>query len=975
MAKLPSGIVTFLFTDIEGSTRLWEARPREMGASLARHDALLRGAVETAAGTVFKTVGDAFCVAFADPGAAITAAVRGQLTLAAEPWGEVGPLRVRMAVHVGTVEARDGDYAGRPLNRVARLLAAGHGGQILVSQAAADLVADRLPEALTLRGLGEHWLKDLAAPERLFQVVGADLEATFPPLRTGANRRLTVPLPPTPLLGREAEMAAARRFLGFASDGSAATHGGASVVRLLTLTGPGGAGKTRLAIELAHDLADAFADGVTFVSLASMVDPAFVAPEIAVALGIRDPGGASPREALLEELRNRHLLLVLDNVEQVIGAAPLVADLLAGCPRLTVLATCRGPLHLRGEQELAVPPLALPSDAPRPFRGAVDEAPDAIAEALQSPAVRLFAIRAAAGKPGFAVTPDNLGPVVEICRRLDGLPLGIELVAARVRLLSPASLLGRFDRRLDLLAGGARDLPARHQTMRGAIAWSYDLLDPEEQRLFARLAVFVGGAALDAVEAVADPSASFVLDLLASLADKSLIRLHDDGSDEPRVEMLDTIRDFALERLEANGDRAEAAQSHAAWFLTLAETAERLLEGPEQTTWLECLERDQPNVRAAIGWLREAGETERALRLAGALWRFWWLRGDVAEGRSQFDALLQEATTADLAVRAKALNGAGVLAESQGDCAAAELLHTESLALSRELGDPRGIAWSLNNLGVVAIDQGDFDRATTLLEESLAVAEAASDAAGIAAALTDLGPLAHYLGQRDQAVELLHRALVVVRKLGNASQLARVLNNLGTLELERGNYDEAQSFFAESLPLHRIIGDKQGIASNLNNLGEVARGLEEEESAQALYAESHAFAVEAGNRLYAAIALENLAALAVRRNDDRVAEEHYREALPLYHVAGDGLGVAACLTGLAEMARCRNDAVTAARWLGATAAVRTAHDLPPSDEIDEGAIEREARAALGDVAFEAAWQTGRDSPLERVIAEIERATQ
>ena len=1024
MAEPATSVVALLFTDIEGSTRLWEARPREMGAALARHDALLRETVEGAGGTVFKTVGDAFCVAFADPAAAVGAAAAAQRALVGEGWGEIGPLRVRMALHAGAVEARDGDYFGRPLNRVARLLAAGHGGQILLSQAVAESVADRLPDGAALRDLGEHWLKDLPTPERVVQLVVPGLPDAFPPLRTGPNLRQTIPLPPTPLLGREAVIADIQRLLGLPDGDLNASAAGA---RLVTLTGPGGAGKTRLAIELAHALTDAFADGVAFVSLAAIADPALVAPEIAATLGIRDPGGGAPRDALIDTLRHRRLLLVLDNFEQVTAAAPLVADLLAGCPRLAVLATSRGPLHLRGEAEVPVPPLALPEEAGAAFgaaRGA-GEAPSAAA-ALASPAVRLFVERAAAAKPGFALTDENAAAVVEICRRLDGLPLGIELAAARSRLLSPAALLARFERRLDLLAGGARDLPARHQTMRDAIAWSHDLLDPAEQRLFARLAIFVGGADLTAAEAVCDegvapaargvslrsgggggagrcapsggegardaatppvppppspppppePKAAppersgtpSVLDALESLAGKSLVRIVAEEEDEPRVVMLDVIRDYALERLDAGGERPDLAGRHAAWFLALVEEAEGSLEGPEQTRWLDRLEREVPNLRAASGWLR-AAEAGVALRMAGALWRFWWLRGDVAEGRTWLETLLREAVAADPAVRAKALNGAGVLAESQGDCDAAAAFHEESLAISRGLGDARGVAWSLNNLGVVAIDQGDLERAEALLGESLAVAEAEGDRSGIAAALTDLGQIAHYRGELDRAVEVLNRALSVIRQLGNVSQLARVSNNLGSVEIERADYDSAQPLLAESLRLHQIVGDKLGIASTLNNLGEVARGLGEEDSAEALYAESHARAVESGHRLYAAIALENLAGVARRRGDARAADERYRAALALHHSVGDGMGMAVCLTGLAELAGGRGESATAARLLGASAAVREAHDLPPPEEIDWQAVERAARDVLGDTRFIAAWDEGRTTPLAQVVAE------
>ena len=485
--------------------------------------------------------------------------------------------------------------------------------------------------------------------------------------------------------------------------------------RLLTLTGPGGAGKTRLSLHLAADLGAEFTDGAAFVPLADVTNPVLVPVAIASALDLGDTSGESPRDLVFEHLRDRHLLLVLDNFEQVMSAVPLVADLLSGCPRLRMVVTSRERLSLRGEQELPLPPLALPKIPPRLASDdlSAEEASAAIDEIRRAEAVRLFVSRAQSVKPGFEITAANAAAVVEICARLDGLPLAIELAAARVRLLSPDALLARFDRRLDVLERGPRDLPARQQTMRDTIAWSYDLLDPDEQRLFTRLSVFAGGATLEAAAAVAgDPESGGEmadLDLIESLADKSLIQL---VGDEPRIRMLQTIRDFGQERLAESPERQDIERRHAEFFLALAEESEELLAGREQTRWLDLLEREQANLRAAIDWLRDEGQLEEALRLGGALWRFWWLRGDVDEGRHQLESLLAQTVTVAPAVRAKALNGAGVLAESRGDWDTATRFHQESLEISRRIGDQRGVAWSLNNLGVVAVSQGDYDSST-----------------------------------------------------------------------------------------------------------------------------------------------------------------------------------------------------------------------------------------------------------------------
>ena len=531
MTDLQPENVTFLFTDVEGSTRLWEAQPRAMSVALARHDALLHAAIASAGGTVFKTVGDAFCAAFPTPEAAIEAAVVGQKALSAQAPDALTPLKVRMAIHSGQVERRAGDYFGPPLNRVARLLATVHGEQIVVSQAAGDFARDSLPPGVTLRGLGAHALKDLLDAELVYQVIAPGIPADFPPLRTPQRYLHNVPHPATPLFGREREVATARATLGLSLSGDRKPDGDQQTARLLTLTGPGGAGKTRLSLHLAAELGAEFTDGAAFVSLADVTNPVLVPVAIASALDIGDTSGESPRDLIFEHLRDRHLLLVLDNFEQVISAAPLVADLLTRCPRLAVVVTSRERLSLRGEQELPLPPLALPKIPPRLANddASAEEASAAIDEIRRADAVRLFVNRAQSVKPGFEITTDNAAAVVEICSRLDGLPLAIELAAARVRLLSPDALLARFDRRLDVLERGPRDLPARQKTMRDTIAWSYDLLDPAEQRLFTRLSIFAGGATLDAATAIAgDPQSEdgmADLELLESLADKSLIQL------------------------------------------------------------------------------------------------------------------------------------------------------------------------------------------------------------------------------------------------------------------------------------------------------------------------------------------------------------------------------------------------------------------------------------------------------------------
>jgi predicted ATPase/class 3 adenylate cyclase len=972
VTELPSGITTFLFTDIEGSTRLWESRPEAMSIALVRHDALLHEQIADNGGTVFKTAGDAFCAVFPHPGAAISAAVAAQRALAATAPALPVSLRVRMAIHAGHAECRDDDYFGASLNRVARLLATAHGGQILVSRAAGELARGKLVPEIDLRDLGRYALKDLQEPERIYQVVIPGLPADFPPLRSPERLLQSIPRPAAPLIGRETEVLAARTAFGIAAeDGRVTSRLPHESARLLTLTGPGGAGKTRLALHLAHELGLAFDDGALFVPLAALRDPALVPATIMTALDPGDTGGESPREVIVAQLRDRNLLLVLDNFEQVMGAAELVADLLRRCPRLSLLVTSRERLNLLGEHELVVPPLPLPERrTPRPLdRSALAVAPDDVDAIAQSPAVRLFVERARGVNPGFDLSPENAAPVAEMCARLDGLPLAIELAAARVRLLTPRALLDRFDRRLDLLSRGQRDLPARQQTMRDTIAWSYELLEPAEQQLFRALSVFVDGATIDAALAVAPapdaPAGALAdLDLLEALADKSLLRMENDG--DARISMLETIRDFALEQLDSAPEAAATHARHAGYFLALAEETEPLLEGRDQAALLARLDREKANLRAAIAWLREQCRAADALRLSASLWRYWWLRGDIGEGFTTLETLLREPAAASRDVRAKALNGAGVLAESQGAWQEATRLHNESLAISREIGDLRGVAWSLNNLGVVEINQGNYDEARALLEESLTVAESAGDIAFTATALTDLGQIAHLQGDFARATGLLNRSLHLFRQLGDESHMARALNNLGTAAHEQGELELARELLSESLSLHRGVGDRQGMASTLNNLAEVFARLGQADAAQRLYLESHALALEGANRLYAAIARENRAVLKRQLNGRALARTRYQDALCLYRDVADPQGILSSLTGLAAIAADEGIPEKAALLLGAIAGICARDDhLPPVDFAEtEGAL----RSRLDGSAYERAWEQGSELTEDDAIA-------
>ncbi len=691
----------------------------------------------------------------------------------------------------------------------------------------------------------------------------------------------------TSFVGREREMAEITHLLGSA--------------RLLTLMGVGGCGKTRLAVQVATGLLDTFAQGVYVIQLAPLNDPALVAMTVAGALGLREAGEQQLLDTVLGYLRDKDVLLVLDNFEQVVEAAPLVVTLLEGAPRLKVVVTSRTLLRVSGEREFVVPPLRLPA---RHHLTARDRL-------LQYDAVALFVQRAQIAKAGFAVT-DEMAPIVaEICRRLDGLPLAIELAAARIKLLPPRALLTRLESRLTVLTGGARDLPARQQTLRGTIDWSYDLLGPGEQALFAWLSVFVGGCTLEAVEDVCARAGGVpgdVLDGMTALVDSSLLRQEDPARGEPRFFLLETIREYAHERLAQSGAEGTLRAAHAAYFLTLVERAEPDLMGPRQDDWLARLDQEHDNLRAALRWAHESNRQQVGLRIAAVVWRFWNIRGHHSEGRSWLEGLLawqetQEASVAPAVVRAKALNGAGRLATQQGDNMRATVLIEKSLALWRELDDTQGIADTLDNLGDLSYMQGDYARSTVLHEESLALYRALGDTQGIASLLTELGMGAYTQGAYARATMLNEESLALHRKLDNMGGISGSLNGLGMIADDQGDYARATMLFEEGLTLQRELGNSPIVATLLTRLGLVAQHQGHYARATMLHEESLALQREWGYTWGIANALNNLGMLAQEQADSAQARVWHEESLALRREISHTWGIAYALNNLGIVAR------------------------------------------------------------------------
>ena len=852
MDTLPSGTVTFLFTDIEGSTLLVKRLGPAWGATLDAHHELLRAAIEGTGGKQVNTNGDAVFAVFPRPLDAIAAAAAAQRALAATDWPEGVRLRVRMGLHTGEAERAGQDYAGLDVHRAARISAAAHGGQVLISSTTHLLTERVLPEGIRLRDLGEHRLKDLSRPERLHQLCIEGLPAEFPPPRTLDAWRDALPAQPTTFIGREREVTEAQSLL--------------ERTRLLTLTGPGGTGKTRLALQVAAQSAESYRDRAVFVALSALEDPSLVASTVAAAVGVQEEAGRPILASLTERLAGMEVLLVLDNFEQLLPAAPIVGTLVAAGPRIRVLVTSRAPLRLTDEREYQVQPLALPDPS-------VVATPEELAE---SEAVALFVERARAIDPDFALGHENAADVAAICAALDGLPLAIELAAARVRLLSPHAILERLGRCLSLLTGGPRDRPERQRTLRGAIQWSYDLLDPDGQVMLRRLSAFAGGWSLGAAEAVCSETGAGGLDTLETLdalVQHSLVR-RGDGALEPRFRMLQTIREFGLERLAESGEEPEIRERHARFFLKVAEEVVGELTGPGQAVSLDRLASDHDNFRGALRWSVDANRAETGLLIAAAIWRYWQLRDHLAEGEARLTELLAAPSAAVAeAARAAGANALASVVYWRGDYPTARDRYEDALALYVKLGDEAGAADVRASLGWVAAATGDWARARRRFSEAADGARARGDRTSLGFALHGLGMSALRDGDRPAARVALEEAVDLLRALGDRFGLANALYDYGRVLLAEGERDRGRASLLDALYLHASAGDMSGVAFVLDALSGLAADEDRPRRAVRLAAAADAMREALGVRAPSSIIGEWDARAAVRGDlrEDAVA--------------------------------------------------------------------------------------------------------
>ena len=788
---------------MEGSTRLLERLGERYGDVKSRHDAIVRAAIADGGGRAVSTEGDSFFAVFPSPTAAVNAAVRAQRELAAAPWAGDAVVRVRMGLHTGEARLLGDDYAGLDVNRAARIAASAHGGQVLVSDATRCLVERTAPAGTRLRDLGQHRLKDLTHPERLHQVVVEGLEQDFPPPRTLDARPNNLPAQLTRFIGRSNELGRVRTLL--------------EANRLVTLTGTGGTGKTRLALAVAAEALDRFRDGVFFADLSSVDGPELAPSAIAAALGVRAEPGRSLDETVADHLREKELLLVLDNFEQLVeGAAAVVEPLMREAPGVKALVTSRIPLRLYGEQQFHVPPLALADPS-----GVAD-----VESFARLEAVALFAERAAAVRADFEVTPANLPVIAEIAARLDGLPLAIELAASRIKLLPPEHLLERLEQRLPLLTASDRNVPERHRTVRRTIDWSYELLGAAEQRMFARLSVFAGGADLEAVDAVVNPSGELDLDTLdglATLVENNLVRNVDSPEGAPRFGMLETIREYGLERLSAGGEESLTRRRHAEHWIGVAEEASASLARPEQAAWTRRLELDHDNFRAALNWAVRSREAEVGLRLALALEHFWRILGHIHEALRWFDELLAlRRADEDVALRARALAAAGSLAPWAGAIATQLRFAEEAATIYRELADSQGVGDALSLVGWAQLHMGSLDAARANLEEAKSLKVAEGHPQKIADCDLGLGVVAFTERRGGEARKHFEDALRTFAEYGDPFWIGFTEMVLGHLDRVEEKDDDAERHFRVSLTTFREIDAVMMAATLVNAFADLA---------------------------------------------------------------------------------------------------------------------------------------------------------
>ncbi len=948
MSRLPNGIITLLFADVEASARLWESHPEAMQNAVSRLDSIVALNVAAYEGSLVKPrgEGESLMVVFSSSLSALQAACAIQSACTAEKWNENTPLSLRCALFTGEAQLRDGDYFGATVNRAARLRAIAHTGQVVLGETTYQEVVTCLPDNYQLKDLGIHRLKDLETPEHVWQLVHPSLPEEFSRLRSIQLHNL--PPPSTNFVGREPVLAEIREHL--------------SRAQLLTLTGTGGCGKTRLSLQVGQEWLDRTRDGVWFIELAPIANPSLVPRTVAQALGIKDQPGQSVADTVLDALSRSETILILDNCEHLIEACALFArQIIAQCPKVRVLASSRESLGVLGEIIYRVPSLSIP------------KLNSTLEEAEQSESVCLFRDRALQQDPAFLLNAENILSVVQICHRLDGIPLAIELAAARIRSLPAQAIATRLDNRFRLLSGGSRTSLPRQQTLRALIDWSYDLLHEEERSMLCRASVFTGGWTLAAMEEVCvgeDVQKGEIKPLLNSLVDKSLV-MPDEREGRTRYRLLETVRQYGLDKLMERGEGISLRERHSDYFLQFAVRSAPLLLGHEQAETLYHLEAEHDNIRRALEWrLGDMEGASQSLKFGANLWRFWMMHAHLFEGRAYLkEALEQSGANVESPDFANTLIGAGVLAWCQGDPEEATYYYKRSLTLLRALGDRQGEGNALNNLGLVLMEQGDYASARQLYEEALAIRRAIQHEVGIHVSLNNLGNLAFYLGDYESAWERYQESLELRRQMGDRQNTSHSLYNMGLIAERQGRYEEARQLVEESLILRREFDDRQTIGFSLNTLGALALNIGDyNTSARYLQESVHLFETVGDKRGLAEVWI-TLGNLALAQKHEQTALASYRESLSYLRTLNNRWSIARILDSFFNLYAAQKRWAVAVPIAAHALALRKTLGSPRSEREESqftGTLS-EARQSLSEEEFESLSEQGRAMSMERIL--------
>ena len=941
----PSGTVTFLFTDIEGSTKLAQQFPHRWESMRARHHSILQSAMDSHNGYVFQIIGDAFCVAFHAASDGLNAAIEAQRDLQCEDWGDT-PIKVRMGLHTGSAELRGTDYRGYlTMAKVQRIMSLAYGGQVLVSNTSAEVLHHELPPGVVLLDLKEHRLKGFPELERLWQLVTPDVQQDFPPLQSLKEIPNNLPLQLTTFIGREKEVEQIKKRL--------------EKNRLLTLTGSGGVGKTRLSIQVASELLSEYPNGVWLVELAPIMNPELVTRTICSALGLTPQGNLPALNVLTEYLKPKKILLVLDNCEHLIDTCAQLCDsLLHACPDVGILASSREALGIDGENAYRVPSLSLPYSN------------DGLQAIRESEAVQLFLERVHAVQPEFQLTVSEAPVIAQICRRLDGIALAIELAASRVKLLKVEQIAIRLDDVFRLLTGGSRTALPRQQTLRALIDWSYNLLSDEEQTALRYLSVFVSGWGLEAAEYICDDPN--MLDLLTHLVDKSLVAVDFERGDEPRYDLLETIRQYAREKLVEKGEAEKLRARHLDYFVGFAGKVEPKLRGPEQLKCLRQLEIEYDNIRAALEHSYMSGHINAGVQLAWSLLIFWSGSGHWREAKDLLARLLaQPQAMGKTLLRVKGLSVAGLMATLLNDSSLAQAWLDESLEIAFELGPECKDLYAINlGLQGYSIRDRDLSRARSQCEEALAIGREINDQFSIANILDYLGNIYAAQGDYSAAQAASTESMTCFLAMDNKWMSSRPLGNLGAISFQHGNYESARSYWEAALEVYREMGDKPNTAFMLSSLAKVALLQGDLGHSVDLYEESLTLWRIIGDEVSISLLLIDLGSLLLKQGNMDRAATLFAESLRLSKKIESPVRISCCLMGLVALAMARGKPEFAAQFLGVVESLAPcAQRIPVYDcQYRPDRFIETARAALGDPAYTAAYESGKQLGLDQAVA-------